>query len=69
MKTKRINLTRKVQREIAFSINRHITDLRIEWLRDAVSNNRTNVSYHDTQLNELDGNLLADINSILGIIP
>ena len=69
MQSKRISLTESVQREIAFSINRHINDIRLDLLKVNAKNSHYSVNQQDDQLNKLGGDLLADINSILGIIP
>jgi len=67
MKSRRISLTKEVQKDIAFSINRHITDVRLNWLRmHSKGGGQSHIGY-DNDLGNLSGNLLADINSILGI--
>lgn len=68
MRSKRITLTKSVKQEIAFSIDRHIADIRLSWLRNYISGNDTfSLLHRDAVLNDLSGDLLADINRILGI--
>ena len=67
MSSKRISLTKSMQQEIAFTINRHFNDLRIYMLKLAIDNRRLSAWKTDEALEKLDGDILAGINEILGI--